>query len=107
MPTGLIDHYKARLVAQGFSQRPGENFVETFSPTIRAESLRVLLAIGAAEDLEIRQADVVSAYPRSKLHATVYMKPTEPLREALGIKDPRKVLLLNKSLYGLKQSGRE
>ena len=106
-PTGLIDRYKARLVAQGFSQRPGENFVETFSPTIRAESLRVLLAIGAAEDLEIRQADVVSAYPRSKLHATVYMKPTEPLREALGIKDPRKVLLLNKSLYGLKQSGRE
>ena len=54
MPTGLIDRYKARLVAQGFSQRPGENFVETFSPIIRAESLRVLLAIRATEDLEIR-----------------------------------------------------
>ena len=54
-PTGLIDRYKARFVAQGFRQRVGEDFIETFSPTIRVESLRVLLAIGAVEDLEIRQ----------------------------------------------------
>ena len=106
-PTGLIDRYKARLVAQGFNQKPREDFMETFSPTIRAESLRVLLAIGATKDLEIRQVDVVSAYPRSKLHATVYMRPTEALRQLLGIKDPRKVLLLKQSLYGLKQSGQE
>ena len=72
-PTGLLDRYKARLVAQGFSQVPGDDFLETFSPTIRAESLRILLAIGALEDLEMRQIDVVSAYPRSKLHAKVYM----------------------------------
>jgi len=106
-PTGFIDRYKARLVAQGFSQKPGEEFLETFSPTIRAESLRILLAIGAVEDLEIRQCDVVSAYPRSKLHATVYMRPIIALRETLGLKDPQKVLQLHKSLYGLKQSGRE
>jgi len=76
--------------------------METFSPTIRAESLRVLLAIGATKDLEIRQVDVVSAYPRSKLHTTVYMRPTEALRQLLGIKDLRKVLLLKQSLYELK-----
>jgi Reverse transcriptase (RNA-dependent DNA polymerase)/Integrase core domain/GAG-pre-integrase domain len=101
-PTGLVDHYKARLVAQGYSQVPGDDYLETFSPTIRAESLRILLAIGAIEDLEIRQVDVVSAYPRSRLHATVYMKPPEALRAPKN-----KVLLLNNSLYGLKQSGRE
>jgi hypothetical protein len=94
-------------VAQGFSQRPGEDYMETFSPTIRVESLRILLALGAIEDLEIRQCDVVSAYPRSKLHATVYIRLTPELRELLGIKDPNKVLLLNQALYGLKQSGRE
>jgi hypothetical protein len=94
-------------VAQGFSQRPGEDYMETFSPTIRVESLRILLALGAMEDLEIRQCDVVSAYPRSKLHATVYIRLTPELRELLGIKDPNKVLLLNQALYGLKQSGRE
>jgi hypothetical protein len=96
-PTGLIDRYKARLVCQGCSQTPGDDFLETFSPTIRAESLRILLALGACEDLEMRQIDVVSAYPRSKLHAEVYMLPPEALRILKGL-----VLLLLSSLYGLK-----
>jgi hypothetical protein len=106
-PTGLVDRFKARFVAQGYSQRPGEDFMETFSPTIRVESLRVLLAIGAVEDLEIRQCDVVSAYPRSKLHAEIYIRLTPELRAFFGITDPNKVLRLNQALYGLKQSGRE
>ena len=96
-PTGLIDRYKARLVGQGFSQVPGDDFLETFSPTIRAESLRILLALGACEDLEMRQIDVVSAYPRSKLHAEVYMRAPQALKCAKGL-----VLLLLNSLYGLK-----
>jgi hypothetical protein len=101
-PTGLIDRYKARLVARGFTQVAGDDYLETFSPTIRSESVRILLAIGASEDLEIRQLDVVSAYPRSELHAEVYMRAPA----ALGA-PPGKVLKLKKSLYGLKQSGRE
>ncbi|KFY82599.1 hypothetical protein V500_10440 [Pseudogymnoascus sp. VKM F-4518 (FW-2643)] len=101
-PTGLIDRFKARLVAQGFGQVPGDDYLETFSPTIRAESLRLLLSIGASEDMDIRQIDVVSAYPRSDLHAEVYMKPPEGLYCPEGY-----VLRLRKSLYGLKQSGRE
>jgi hypothetical protein len=102
-PTGLIDRFKARLVAQGFSQVPGDDFLETFSPTVRQESLRVLLAIGAYEDLEIKQVDVVSAYPRAKLHATIYAKVP------LGLEGcpEGKVLWLKAPLYGLKQSGRE
>ena len=73
-PTGQLDKFKARLTAQGFSQVYGDDFLETFSPTMRSDSLRVLLAIAAYEDLSIRQVDVVSAYPRSKLHADVYMR---------------------------------
>ena len=101
-PTGHVDKFKARMVAQGFSQTLGEDFLETFSPTMRGESLRVLLAIAAYHNLEIRQIDVVSAYPRSELHADVYMKPPP----AIGC-PPGKVLHLLTSLYGLKQSGRE
>jgi hypothetical protein len=101
-PTGLVDRFKARLVAQGFGQVSGDDYLETFSPTIRAESLRLLLSIGASEDMDIRQIDVVSAYPRSDLHAEVYMRPPE------GMYCPEDyVLRLRKSLYGLKQSGRE
>jgi hypothetical protein len=101
-PTGLLDRFKARLVAQGFSQVPGDDFTETFSPTVRFESLRTLLAIGASLNWEIHQTDVVSAYPRSILHADVYMRPPKGLQAPLG-----KVLWIKKSLYGLKQSGRE
>jgi hypothetical protein len=102
IPTGLIDRYKARLVAQGFTQVPGDDFLETFSPMIRLESLRVLLAIAAYRDLEVWQLDVINTYTCSNLHATVYMCPPE------GLKCPEgKVLHVKKSLYGLKQSGRE
>lgn len=100
--TRLVDRFKARLVAQGYSQRLGDDFYETFSPTIRYESIRALLAIGCAEDLEIHQADVESAYPRAKLHAEVYIRGVQGLTLPSGI-----ALKVQKALYGLKQSGRE
>lgn len=101
-PTGLLDKFKARLVGQGFSQMPGIDFEETYSPTMRLESLRTLLAIGASMDYEIHQTDIVSAYPRSILHAEVYMRAPKGLVVPKG-----KSLRIKKSLYGLKQSGRE
>jgi hypothetical protein len=52
-PNSMVDRFKARLVAQGFSQRVGEDFTETFSLIIRAESLRLLLALAANKDLEV------------------------------------------------------
>ena len=44
---------KSRLVAQGFTQRPGVDFYETHSPTVRLDSLRGLLALAAHYDWEI------------------------------------------------------
>jgi hypothetical protein len=111
-PTGLVDRFKARLVAQGFSQRWGVDYEETFSPTMRADSMRVLLAIATILGLEVRQVDIVSAYPNSKLHATVYMRIPKGLdisriAEAQGIPRDEIALQILQSLYGLKQSGRE
>ena len=53
LPDGRIDRYKARLVARGVSQQHGVDYDETFAPVVRMETLLVLLAIAAAEDLEI------------------------------------------------------
>src|ERR1700730_13802108 len=53
--------YRARLVAKGFTQIPGIDFDETFSPVARFESLRLLLALAALDDWEIQQLDVWSA----------------------------------------------
>ncbi|RFU31137.1 hypothetical protein B7463_g5213, partial [Scytalidium lignicola] len=98
----LVDYHKAWLVAQGFSQTLGDDYLETFSSTMRLELLRVLLAIAVLEDLEIYQVDVMSAYPRAKLYTTIYMRLFSTLNVMEG-----KVLVVRQSLYRLKQSGRE
>jgi hypothetical protein len=54
-------------VARGFSQQYGVDYEETFAPIVRLESLRILLAIAAAEDLEVHQMDVVTAYLAGEL----------------------------------------
>ena len=100
---GNTDRYKARLVAQGFSQVPGLDFNETYSPTIRLTSIRLILALACRYDLELRQIDVKGAYLNGKLEEDVYMKQPEGYIEE-GKEDM--VCKLNKGVYGLKQSGR-
>jgi transposase InsO family protein len=101
LPNGQIDRYKARLVARGFSQRYGIDYDETFAPVVRMESLRILLAIAAVEDMEVHQMDVVTAYLAGELEEEIYMAPPQGLP---GTED--KVCHVRKGLYGLKQSGR-
>jgi hypothetical protein len=101
LPNGQIDRYKARLVARGFSQRYGIDYEETFAPVVRMESLRILLAIAAVEDLEVHQMDVVTAYLAGELEEEIYMAPPQGLP---GTED--KVCHVRKGLYGLKQSAR-
>jgi hypothetical protein len=98
---GEIERYKARLCARGFTQIKGLDYKETFSPTTRYDSIRVLLSIAAKEDLEIQQFDVKTAFLYGELSEEIYMEVPE------GIKgESSKVCKLNKSLYGLKQSSR-
>lgn len=63
---------KARLVAKAFSQRPGEDFHETFSPVVRATSIRILAALSAELGLEIHQMDATSAYLNGELHESLH-----------------------------------
>ena len=93
---------KARLVAQGFSQRP-EDFDETYAPVAKMSSIRIILAFAAANDLEIMASDVKTAFLHCKLRTELYCKqiPGHPLD------DPKKVLRLLVALYGLRQSAFE
>ena len=54
--------YKARLVAKGYSQVPGVDFNDVFSPVVKHSSIRVLLALVAMYDLELEQLDVKTAF---------------------------------------------
>ena len=104
-PTGLVDRFKARLVARGFTQKYGFDYEETFSPTLRMESLRMLLSLAIRFGLYVEQMDVPNAYLRGDLDEEVYMEIPEGLD--LPPNTPKgMVLRLLKGLYGLKQSGR-
>ncbi|SJL19090.1 uncharacterized protein ARMOST_22698 [Armillaria ostoyae] len=100
---GSIEHHKARLVAKGYSQRPGFDYTETFSPTPKWAALRAVLALGALEDLELWSVDISSAFLNGELTEEVYMEQPEGFEE----KGKEWVWCLFKSLYGLKQAGRE
>ena len=98
---GRATKCKARLVAQGFSQRPGLDYSETFAPVVRFSSIRLLTAIAAVRGYAMIQADVDKAYLHGKLDEELYMRGPVGYPGTKG-----KVLRLHKSLYGLKQAGR-
>lgn len=56
-----ITKYKARLVARGFSQIPGIDYLDTYSPVVRQDSLRAIIAIVAEHDMELETMDIVGA----------------------------------------------
>ncbi|KAI1004412.1 hypothetical protein K3495_g3804 [Podosphaera aphanis] len=99
---GSIDRFKARLIARGFSQKAGEDYHETFAPTVRIDTLRLILAMAASENLEFSQFDIKNAFTGSTLKEEIYA--TAPLGVEVR---PGNVLQLLRSLYGLKQAARD
>jgi len=68
-----VTRYKARLVAQGFSQRPGIDFEETYSPVMDAITFRFLMSLTASKNLEMHLMDVVTAYLYGSLDNDIYI----------------------------------
>ena len=95
--------YKARLVARGFSQREGIDYFDTFAPVVRYESIRILFAIAAEQDLEMQKFDVKTAFLYGELDEEIYLE--QPQGFVVAGKE-NLVCKLHKSLYGLKQSPR-
>ena len=99
---GYINRFKARLVAQGYTQQEGIDYHVTYSPVLSMRSFRLLIAVAATLDLDIRHVDVETAFLNGDLDEEVYMD------QPLGLEPtvPGKVWRLKKALYGLKQAGR-
>ena len=95
--------YKARLVAQGFNQVPGVDYEETFSPVVRFESVRSILALSAKQGWSTHHMDVSTAFLNGDLNETLFM--SQP--QSFEVKGKEKyVCKLRKSIYGLKQSSK-
>ena len=101
---GEIVKYKARYVAKSFNQIFGSDYLETFAPTARLSTLRMLLALATHFLCDVFHFDVSSAYLNEELEEYVYVE------QPPGFEIPRKwsklVSKLLKRLYGLKQAGR-
>jgi transposase InsO family protein len=100
---GLVVRNKARLVAQGFCQKEGIDYGETFAPVARLEAIRILLAFAASRGFKLYQMDVKSAFLNGYIEEEVYVKQPPGFEHP---KFPNHVFKLQKALYGLKQAPR-
>jgi len=100
---GTLERYKARWVLRGFTQRPGVDYDETFSPVVKPATVRTVLSLALSHTWPVHQLDVKNAFLHGTLSETVYCS------QPAGFVDssrPDMVCRLNKSLYGLKQAPR-
>jgi Reverse transcriptase (RNA-dependent DNA polymerase)/gag-polypeptide of LTR copia-type len=99
---GNVQRYKARLVAQGFTQQHGIDYTEVFAPVVKQVSIRTILALAAYHDWEIEQLDVETAFLYAPVEEEIFMR----LPEGLDSAGRGQVVRLRKALYGLKQAPR-
>ena len=99
------EKFKARYVAQGYSQVQDIDYKDTFAPTARIVSIRMLMQIAVQNNYVVHQMDVCSAYLNANIDCELYIE--QPPGFVIKSKNDQKLVCkLNKSLYGLKQSGR-
>jgi hypothetical protein len=94
--------HKARLVAKGYNQQHGVDYDETFSPVIKAQTLRILIALSLHTDNIIEQLDVKTAFLNAYVKERIYVESPDGMNI-----NKRFVLMLQRALYGIKQAPRQ
>ena len=100
---GQIERKKTRLVARGFTQTYGEDYIETFAPVAKLHTIRIVLSLAVNLGWGLWQMDVKNAFLQGELEDEVYMYPPPGLEHLVK---KGNVLRLKKAIYGLKQSPR-
>ncbi|CAI7916681.1 unnamed protein product [Closterium sp. NIES-54] len=93
--------FKARYVARGFSQRQGVDYFQTFSPTPKMTTLRVLLHIAAQRDYELHSLDFSTAFLQGSLHEEIWLRRPPGFT---GTFPPGTQWSLRRPVYGLRQA---
>ena len=103
---GSIEKFKARLVADGNTQKFGVDFDRIFASVVKTSTIRLILLLAAAHDYDLSSIDITQAYLQADLSDDLYMRPPPNIHPFDSQGRPI-VCKLRRSLYGLKQAGRE
>jgi hypothetical protein len=97
---GSLSRHKARWVVRGFSQQPGIDFDETFSPVVKPATIRIVLSLSLTNNWPIHQLDVKNAFLHGHLNEVVYSQQPSGF---IDPQHPTHVCRLLKSLYALQE----
>ncbi|GJW54722.1 zinc finger, CCHC-type containing protein [Tanacetum coccineum] len=68
---GTIEKFKARLVIQGFRQKPGIDYFDTYALVARISTIRLLIAMAFIHNQIIHQMDVKTTFLNGELEEEV------------------------------------
>ncbi|CAI7917101.1 unnamed protein product [Closterium sp. NIES-54] len=103
-PPGSPPVFKARYVARGFSQRQGVDYFQTFSLTLKMNTLRVLLHVTAQHDYELHSPDFSTAFLQGSLHEEIWLRRPHGFTESFPSVTQWS---LRRPVYGLRRAPRE
>ena len=103
MANGQPERKKTRLVARGYTQVYGEDYLDTFAPVAKLHTIRIVLSLAVNLEWDLWQMDVKNVFLQGELEDEVYMRPPPGMEH---LTKPGNVLRLKKAIYGLKQSPR-
>ncbi|CAI7862679.1 unnamed protein product [Closterium sp. NIES-53] len=103
-PPGSPPVFKARYVARGFSQRQGVDFFQTFTPTPKMTTLRVLLHVAAQHDYELHSLDFSTTFLQGSLHKEIWLRRPPGFTGSFPASTQWS---LWRPVYGLRQAPRE
>ncbi|CAI7833485.1 unnamed protein product [Closterium sp. NIES-53] len=103
-PPGSLPSFKARYVARGFSQPQGVDYFQTFSPTPKMTTLRVLLHVAAQRDYELHSLDFSTAFLQGSLHEEIWLRRPPGFTRSFPVGT---LWSLRRPVYSLRQAPHE